>query len=61
MATVIGYSYLAFRLIFKLPNYFIHLYTTVEISATNSKANQIAIFLRKSNDLTSHSNNIAYL
>lgn len=29
------------------------------MSATNSEANQIAIFLRKSKDSTSHSNNAA--
>lgn len=58
MVPVIGQANLAFLLIFKLPDYFTHLYTTV---ATNSEANQIAIFLRKSKDSTSHSNTIAYL
>lgn len=44
MVTVIGQSNFAFLLIFKLPNYFTHLYTRVEMSATDSEANQIAFF-----------------
>jgi hypothetical protein len=31
------------------------------MSSTNSEASQIAIFLSNPNDLTSHSNSIAYL
>ena len=40
---------------------FSNLYTRVEMSATNSGANKIAIFLRKSKASTSHSNNTAYM